>query len=117
MDRDLAAPATTAEQTSRVRRGRMCRCRCCGGLHFQFGNLSARLDAESFLQLANRVHYAATVLGPDLGDQRVVIPFGPGHFSLLLDRDELEDLHGFVQRGLKWLDEQNGQETAALPVH
>jgi hypothetical protein len=117
MDRDLAAPATAAERSSPVRRGRMCRCRCCGGLHFQFGNLSARLDAESFLQLANRVHYAATVLGPELaGDQRVVIPFGPGRFSLLLDREELEDLHGFVQRGLKWLDEQ-GVPEAVLSVH
>ncbi len=119
MNRQLGAHEAAPHRILRTVRGRLCRCRLCAGLHFQFGNLSARLDAESFLRLANMVHRAATVVGPKLvRDQRVVIPFGPGQFSLLLDRDELADLHGLTQEGLKWLDEQKEQEEPApLYVH
>lgn len=117
MNRQLGAHDVAPDRTLRTARGQLCRCRLCGGLHFQFGNLSAPLDAESFLRLANMVHRAATVVGPKLvRDQRVVIPFSPGQFSLLLDREELADLHRLTQEGLKWLDEANEREDPA-PLH
>jgi hypothetical protein len=112
----LGARNAASDRILRTGRGQLCRCCLCKGLHFQFGNLSAQLDAESFLRLANMVHRAATVIGPKLvRDQRVVIPFGPGQFSLLLDRDELAELHGMVQHGLRWLD--GWEALPALTMH
>jgi hypothetical protein len=104
------------EHTLRSGRGRIYRCRHCSCLHVRFGNLAARLDAESFLRLANQVHQAATILGPDLtGDQRVVVPFNGGDLSFLLDRNELADFHSLMSDGLRWLDQP--EETSLLPVH
>ncbi|HEV8578338.1 MAG TPA: DUF6686 family protein [Thermoanaerobaculia bacterium] len=119
MDRPLSASAATADQDRRTTQGRICRCPHCELLQLRFGNLSAHLDAESLLLLASRVQYAFTAVGPKLtGDQRVVIPFGPGHFSLLLDRTELTELHRLVQDGLKWLDGQEAaKDPATLRVH
>jgi hypothetical protein len=100
------APAYHPDRGLTTRRGRLWRCRACAGLHFQFGNLSARLDAESFLRLSSQVDQAATFAAPGLaGPQKVAIPMGPGNLSLLLDVDELKELHGLVLDGLKWLDE------------
>ncbi len=111
MNHQLGTREVAPDRTLRSERGQLCRCRLCEGLHFQFGNLSAQLDAESFLRLASMVHRAATVVGPKLvRDQRVVIPFSAGQFSLLLDREELADLHGLTQEGLKWIDEEKERE-------
>lgn len=95
---------------------RICRCNHCGGLQFQFGNLSAHLEPEAFLSLANKIHQAATDFGPKLvDDERVVIPFATGSFSLLVDAGELTDLHHLMKQGLAWLE--GPVVTAALPVN
>jgi hypothetical protein len=86
-------------------RGRVHRCSRCEGLHFRFGQVSAVFDTESFLRLANRVHYAATVLGTSLvNEEHVVIRFSPT-ISLMLDSNDLSDIHRLVQDALRWLDE------------
>jgi hypothetical protein len=110
-------PDTQAvHQTLRTGHGCICRCAQCGGLRFQFGNLSAHLEAEAFLRLADKVHEAATEIGPKLEEgQRVVIPFASGCFSLLVDAGELDDLSCLMQQGLEWLEDR--EETPALPVN
>ncbi len=103
-------------QTLRTGHGCICRCERCGGLCFQFGNLSAHLEAEAFLRLADKVHEAVTEVGPKLEEgQRVVIPFTSGCFSLLVDAGELADLSRLMQQGLEWLEDR--EEPPALPVN
>lgn len=105
MERPEVAHLRTTRQTLQAGRGRIYRCSRCEGLHFQFGHVSALFNAESFLRLANMIHYAATELGPGLvSDEQVVIPFSPT-LSLLLDSKDLVDVHRLVQDGLRWLDE------------
>ena len=104
------------QQSLRTSCGCICRCAQCGGLRFQFGNLSAHLEAEAFLRLADKVHEAATEIGPKLEEgQRVVIPFASACFSLLVDAGELDDLSRLMRQGLEWLEDR--EETAALPVN
>jgi len=111
--RPTIAQSHSPRQILRTERGRIYRCGHCDGLHFQFGHVSAVINADSFLRLANMIHYAATDLGPNLiGDEQIVIPFSP-NLSLLLDSEDLADIHRLVQDGLKWLD--GPEETA--PVH
>jgi hypothetical protein len=84
--------------------GRLVRCCHCGGMHFQFGNLSTRLDADSFLRLLHMVHQAATSMAPGLmPEERVAIPMAQGAVSLVLDREEFEELYGLVSAGRQWV--------------
>ena len=114
MNQDLGTQ--TPVQFQRNGRGRICRCLKCGGMRFQFGNLSTHLDAETFLRLANFVHQATTVLGPKLKEgEHIVIPFSSGNFSQLVDLEQLADLSSLIQLGLRWLDER--EDSAGLPVN
>ena len=109
--------AQPVPQSLRTGHGCICRCAQCDGLRFQFGNLSAHLEAEAFLRLADKVHEAATEIGPKLEEgQRVVIPFASASFSLLVDAGELADLNRLMKQGLEWLEDRD-ETSEDLPVH
>jgi hypothetical protein len=100
----LEHPLSASGPVLRTGRGRLVRCGQCGGMYLEFGNLSTRLDAESFLRLSGVVHRAAAALARDrVPGAKVAIPMAQGAVSLVLDRSELEELYRLVNAGRHWI--------------